>query len=385
MRRATDRPSHWLDVLTGLGFLVLGTIDMTTTSAREGPLWVNLAVVVAVALAAYLRRRGPLRAAAAFVVVMVLQGAFLTPPPETAFAFVGLLVFAYAAGAYERRLRAALVIPVFIATVTAVNLLSEQGAVLIDAIFLGVFVSACFLVGRAIAARTRLAAELHEAAVSAEESREAEAALAAAAERRRIAREMHDVVAHSISVMVVQAGGGRRILASDPQRAARAAEQIERTGREALAEMRRLLGVLQPREHGPADREPQPGMHALAALVERAHDAGLPVEVEVVGEPRPLHAGLDLAAYRIVQEALTNALKHAGPARASVTVRYEMDELRLEIADSGRGPVDGGDAGHGLIGMRERVALYGGDLDAGSRAGKGFAVQARLPLGPSRP
>jgi signal transduction histidine kinase len=377
---------HMLDIVAALGFLVLGTIDVTTTSAREGPLWANLAVVVVVAVAAYLRRRAPLRAAAAFVGVVLLQALLLTPPPETAFAVVGLLVFSYAAGAYDHGLRGALVIPTFVAAIVAVDLLADEPGVVTDAIFLGTFLTASYLVGRAMATRTRLAAELHEAAVQAEEGREAEAALAVAAERRRIAREMHDVVAHSISVMVVQAGGARRILASDPERAVHAAEQIESTGRDALAEMRRLLGVLHPREGAAPEREPQPGMDSLGALVERARSAGLPVEVEVVGVPQPLNAGLDLAAYRIVQEALTNVLKHAASAPTRVTVRWAPDALELAVRDRGPGPAAGAaeDPGHGIVGMRERARLYGGELHAGAGADGGFEVRATLPLAHDR-
>jgi signal transduction histidine kinase len=219
--------------------------------------------------------------------------------------------------------------------------------------------------------------------VVAEEAHEAEAARAVAEERRRIAREMHDVVAHSMSVMVVQAGGARRILRQDPARADAAGEQIERTGREALAEMRRMLGFLRAGEDDPT--EPQPGLERLDALVARTRDAGLPVTVRVVGEPRRLSSGLDLTAYRIVQEGLTNALKHAGGAPTEVDVRWGAQRLELEIRDDGRGrpptrPPNGDGGGHGLVGMQERVRLYGGELRAGRSENGGFAVLARLPL-----
>src|SRR5207249_2705156 len=182
-------------------------------------------------------------------------------------------------------------------------------------------------------------------------------------ERAGIARELHDIVAHSVSVMVVQAGAERRVL---DQRQASTREvllSIEQTGRQALAEMRRLLGMLRKDDEELA-LAPQPSMAHMELLVEQIRDAGMPVELRVEGEPVPLPPGVDLSAYRIVQEALTNALKHAGPARATVTVRYEEHELKLEIADSGRGHADGSGGGHGLIGMRERVALYGGEMDA---------------------
>jgi signal transduction histidine kinase len=233
--------------------------------------------------------------------------------------------------------------------------------------------------------RTRLTEELHEAAVREQEARELESQRAAADERRRIAREMHDVVAHSVSVMVVQAGGARRILGRDPDRAVAAAAQIERTGREALAEMRRLLGMLHRDDDEHDARAPQPTMAGVAALVERARAAGLPVELHVEGERRSLPAGLDLAAFRVVQEGLTNALKYAEHAPTDVHVRWGARDLELEILDRGPGPARdrlGGDGGHGLVGMRERVKLYGGDLEAGRRRGGGFRIRAKLPLVP---
>ena len=216
-----------------------------------------------------------------------------------------------------------------------------------------------------------------------QEAHELQALRAAADERRRIAREMHDVVAHSVSVMVVQAGGARRILERDPERAVAAAAQIERTGREALAEMRRLLGVLHRDDDEHDARAPQPTMAGVGALVERAREAGLPVELHVAGERRSLPAGLDLAAFRVVQEGLTNALKYADRAPTDVHVRWGERELELEILDRGPGPARerlGGDGGHGLVGMRERVKLYGGELEAGRRRGGGFRIRAKLPL-----
>jgi signal transduction histidine kinase len=233
-----------------------------------------------------------------------------------------------------------------------------------------------WLTGRGLRTRTRLTEELHEAAVRAQEAREHEAAHAAAEERRRIAREMHDVVAHSVSVMVVQAGGARRILERDPERAVEAAARIEEVGRAALAEMRRLLGVM----HHADERAPQPTMRQLDALVERTRAAGLPVSLTVEGEPRSLPAGKDLAAYRVVQEALTNAIKHAGRAPTEVTVRWEPAHLELEIVDTGTHTANGHGGGHGLVGMEERVRLYDGELHTGRRAGGGFEVIARLPL-----
>jgi signal transduction histidine kinase len=219
---------------------------------------------------------------------------------------------------------------------------------------------------------------------------------AVAEERGRIARELHDVVAHSVSVMVVQAGAARRSVAANPAQATAALTQIESTGRQALAEMRRLLGLLRDRRGGREALTPQPSLAHLDSLVLAAREAGLAVELTVEGEPRPLPAGIDLSAYRIVQEALTNSLKHAGPANAGVRVCYDEAALEVQVWDDGRGADrrgDGGQAadghgtdwrvdgdGHGLIGMRERVALFGGVLEVGPRPGGGFRVAARLPL-----
>jgi signal transduction histidine kinase len=247
-------------------------------------------------------------------------------------------------------------------------------------LFPGLFATVFWIAGRVVRSRFQLTAELHEAAVRAAEDRDAEAARAVADERRRIAREMHDVVAHSVSMMVVQAGGARRILDRDPARAVAAAELIERTGRAALAEMRALLGVLHSEEH--PDYAPQPSLLELEALVERARGAGVPVELVVDGERRALPTGLDLAAYRVVQEALTNVVKHAGGAPTEVSVHYRADAVEVRIADRGNGSLDArlGSTGHGLVGMRERVRMYGGELHAGRRRGGGFEVRVRLPL-----
>jgi signal transduction histidine kinase len=210
--------------------------------------------------------------------------------------------------------------------------------------------------------------------------REKEAAEAAVVEERaRIARELHDVVAHAISVVVLQARGGRRMLDSEPAEARTAFDTIERTAGEALVEMRRLLGLLRADDEEIA-LAPQPSLARLDSLVSSVRGAGLPVELVVEGDPVALPPGVDLSAYRIVQEALTNALKHAGPTTARVLVAYEDGEVRLEVADDGAGDAGTGEGtGHGLTGIRERVTVYGGDFDAGPRQGGGFAVRARLP------
>ena len=213
----------------------------------------------------------------------------------------------------------------------------------------------------------------------AERERDLVAREAVVEERARIARELHDVIAHNVSMMVVQAGAERRVLDDEQASTREVLETVEQIGRGALTEMRRLVGML--RTDAPDSLSPQPGLDDVPALVTQIREAGLPVELSVEGERRALPAGIELSAYRIVQEALTNTLKHAGGAHAEVHVRYGSDSLELEIVDDGPGgPARASGGGHGLVGMRERVALYGGRLDAGRRAEGGFAVHVLLPV-----
>jgi signal transduction histidine kinase len=209
----------------------------------------------------------------------------------------------------------------------------------------------------------------------AERERDVAAREAVVEERARIARELHDVIAHHVSMIVLQAGAERR---SAEGETAEVLETIERSGRDALTETRRLLGML--REDTPDPLSPQPCLADLPTLVRQVREAGLPVDLRVDGEERPLSVGLELSAYRIVQEALTNALKHAGDASACVRVHYGTDELELEVEDDGPGAPSAGGAGHGLVGMSERVALYGGRLEATKQCGGGFLVKALLPI-----
>jgi signal transduction histidine kinase len=201
-----------------------------------------------------------------------------------------------------------------------------------------------------------------------------------AEERGRIGRELHDVIAHGVSVIVVQAQAGPHLV-NDPQRVVGVFRAIESSGRDALVELRRLLGILRSEDEQLAIG-PQPGLDSLQSLVEQMHTAGLPVQLRIEGEPVQLPAGIDLSAYRIVQEALTNVVKHAGDAAAEVVVRYGPRALELAIVDDGHGRATSRNgAGHGLIGMRERVALYSGTIEAGTQDGGGYAVRARLPFG----
>jgi signal transduction histidine kinase len=243
-----------------------------------------------------------------------------------------------------------------------------------------------WVLGDSMRYRRAYYASLEDRAARLEAERDAQAKIATAAERARIARELHDVIAHNVSVMVVQADGASYAMDTDPARAREALAAISATGRQALAEMRRLLGVLRHEGDGANSvRAPQPGIGELGELLDQARGAGLPVSFTVEGDPQPLPGGVALAAYRIVQESLTNTRKHAGPvASASILLRYARDAVVLTISDDGWGDLGGtappGAPGHGLPGMRERVAVYGGSVTAGPRSGGGFEVVATLPL-----
>ncbi|MEU7857257.1 sensor histidine kinase [Nonomuraea sp. NPDC049141] len=234
--------------------------------------------------------------------------------------------------------------------------------------------------GRSLRLRRAYLEELKDRAARLERASAADTRAARAEERSRIARELHDVVAHHVSVMTVQAAAARRVLASDPDLAREALSAIEHTGRMAMTEMRNIVGVL--RTDARAELGPQPGMQDLPALVEQMREAGLATRLSVEGDARPIPAGVDLAAYRLIQEGLTNSLRHAGPgAKAVVTVRHDPRELDVRVEDDGRGAAGlSGQPGHGLVGIRERVALYGGILSIGPRPGGGFEVRARFPL-----
>jgi signal transduction histidine kinase len=240
-----------------------------------------------------------------------------------------------------------------------------------------------FAAGRFVGGRIALTAALQVSTKRLAEEQRERVRRVAAAERVRIARELHDVIAHSVSVMVIQTVAARAVAGRDRGAAADALRSVERCGREALTDLRQMIGVLHRDDIDVLGAAP-PGLAQLERLAERARTAGLPVDVRVEGESRPLSPALDLVSYRVVQEALTNAIKHAGPARAQVRVVFDGDCLELEIVDTGHGSAPGtiapAPAGHGLMGMQERLALYGGQLEAGSGQGGGFTVHATIPL-----
>jgi signal transduction histidine kinase len=336
------------------------------------------------------RRRHPIPVLAATLAFLVPY--LVLEYPSTAGSITSLIAIYTVAAHCDRRraLTAGVAAAVVMVAVLVAGILWAEEDITFD-VFVGNFVifGTAWILGDNLRNRRAYLGELEERAARLERDREGEARRAVAQERTRIARELHDVVAHNMSVMVVQAGAARRVMQTRPEDAAAALASIEAAGREGLTEMRRLLGVLRRDDERSLALAPQPSMEHVEELVARSVEAGIEVDLEVEGQPRPLPAGVDLSAYRIVQEALTNVLKHAGPAKASVRVRYRPDALEVEVVDDGRGlaaAAAAGDgsgsvngSGHGLVGMRERVALFGGELRVGPRRGGGFAVHARLP------
>jgi signal transduction histidine kinase len=248
-----------------------------------------------------------------------------------------------------------------------------------ELVFIPILFATSWLMGFALRERSAQAAAAEARASQAEREREAAARLAVAEERARIARELHDVVAHAVSVMVLQVGAVRHMLPAELGEEGQALGNVERAGRTALAEMRRLLGAMR-NEGDELELGPQPGLESLEPLLDEIRRAGLPVELHVEGEPFALPRALDLSAYRIVQEGLTNALKHARAGRADVSVRYGEADLWLEVRDDGAGPATTDGLGHGLVGVGERVKLYGGEMNAGPGACGGYVLSAKLPL-----
>jgi signal transduction histidine kinase len=318
-----------------------------------------------------LRRRSPL-----LVLLVTLSAAIATDHFYDSFQFAGAVVALYTVAAYMERPGS---IGVGVATALALPLATFDHELPELVPIFAVFAVAWF-VGDRIGARRAYLRELEERAVRLEREREEHARRAAAEEQARIARELHDIITHNVSVMTVQAAAAGDVFETQPDRAREALGSIESTGRDALTELRRLLGRVRPVD-GSGPFAPLPGLARLEDLVVQVQAAGLRVDLTVDGEPRELPAAVDLSAYRIVQEALTNTLKHAQASTASVLVRYGAGEIEVEVVDDGRGPsANGAERGHGIIGMRERVALFGGELRVGPAHGRGFSVHARIPI-----
>lgn len=350
------------------------------------------AIPFAVGLALLLVQVGPLlwRRSHPSPVLLLVAGAFgarVLLGFNPGIAGFGLLVAMYSVAAYEGGTRRVLFLLAaglgFVAgfVVFGVTGNPRSFAVTVPSLF---FVAA-WLIGDYLRTRRAYVSQLEERAARLERERDQDRRLAADEERTRIARELHDVVAHDVSVIAIQAGAARSVQASRPEAASQALGLIETTARETLVELNRLLGVLRAGNGAAAERNPQPGIAQLPLLVEELRAAGLEVDARLEGEARPLPPALDLSAYRILQEAATNVLKHAGAHRVDIRVHYGEKMLGLDIRDDGvgHGSDPAASSGHGLIGMRERVALFGGKFHAGrSRAG-GFSVYARLPIEPA--
>jgi signal transduction histidine kinase len=380
LKGLTERDWRTLDRLLVVVVIAGAWIDVSLTTLRDGPVVANGLVMTAVALTLLWRRERPLFTVAGFVVGMIAMQAFLTEPPNLTTVPVMLVIISYSVAVHLDRRDA------FIGLAAMVGLVGPIAAVTDpkDIAFpVGMFVVVPWLVGRTLRNHTMLARELAEKGERAEHAREEQERRAVAAERSRVARELHDVLAHNLSVMVIQASAARRVVERDPDAALESAALIRRTGREALAELRQLFGPVR-RDEG-VSLPGSPGLANVERLAAGARAAGLTVQLRVEGTAPKLPPGVDMTAYRVVQEALTNTLKYGGGAKATVSVYYEPGDVVVEVLDDGPGPggngssVDGG--GHGLVGMRERVALYGGKLDCGRRRGGGFAVRARLPVG----
>jgi signal transduction histidine kinase len=373
---------YWFDalILVGLFAGIAAVVhDRGKTNGPEGPTWADVLLMVAFLVPLFARRRYPLPALIAPPFVIGL-GVFIdgSLAKDNFVCFIGGLCVSAMFGMRPDRRQAVgglLYLWVVAAVVEARATHGHVG----DLVWTLMTFTVVWVVGFALGRRVRDADLARQVALQAEQEREEQARLAVAEERARIARELHDVVGHSVSVMTVQASAVRRLLDDDQEKVRDALEVVEQTGREALAEMRRMVGVLRRPEEAPA-LAPQPSLEQLDRLVAVTREAGLPVEVRVEGTPRQLPATLDATAYRIVQEALTNAVKHANADHAEVVVRYGNGKVELIVSDDGRGNGDGGGSGHGLVGMRERVSVHGGELEAGPQTGGGFRLRATLPV-----
>ncbi len=346
----------------------------------RGPFALNLATITLVTLPLAARRVAPLQVAVT-VFAAIAARALIAEPLELLPSFLAALVAAYSVGIHAHWWPSLLGITVGVAAIEVAAARGSGGEASPDPVAAPVFVLAVWAVGRVAGSRHDRARALAHDAAERDRHREEEARAAVAAERHRIALELHDAVSHSLALIVMQSTGAQGIMRSQPERAEQSLRAIERAGREGLIEMRRLLGLL-AENRDDAQRSPQPTIQRVQTLIDGARQAGLDVFFEAEGEPRAVAPAVDLSAYRIVQEALTNAAKHAGRCHVAVGLRWQPQTLELEITNdrAGASRLDGVTSGRGLIGMRERAALVGGDLEVGYRENGDFAVHARLPL-----
>jgi signal transduction histidine kinase len=389
---------YWFELLIAV-LAIAGMLELVV--GRDSPgaptttLWFAVPAVAVLVLPLFARRRFPFAAPVAYW----LTATALTFVDGLLIPFIGSLgvvglATAFLLGNLRDDVKAGIGLAIVLGCIVVVvsNIPGPQAAA--DLVFIPLRFVIAWIAGYALrerseqaeaaemratlAEREKEAAEMR--ATLAEREREAAARIAVAEERARIARELHDIVAHAVSVMVLQVGAVRHKLPQAQEEDREALSRVEQAGRTALAEMRRLLGAMRSDGDG-LDLAPQPGLDGLDSLVDEVGRAGLPVRLHVAGEPVPLPRAIDLSAYRIVQEGLTNALKHARAGHADVTVQYGPDELQIEVRDDGVGTVTSDGLGHGLVGIRERVKIYGGEMTAGTAPQGGFVLSTRLPLG----
>ena len=374
---------YWFELL--IAFLAIAAV-LELVVGRDSPaapttaLWIAIPTVVVLVLLLLARRRFPFGAPAAYWLLAMA----ISFGDGVLLAFIGSLSIVGLASAFllgnlrnPLKAGAGLIVTLVGIVVVVYNIPGETAS---DLVFIPLRFVVAWVAGYALRERAEQAEAAEERAAQAERNREAAARIAVAEERSRIARELHDIVAHAVSVMVLQVGAVRHKLPDAMAADRDALRGVERAGRTALAEMRRLLAAMR-REGDEAELLPQPGLDGLDSLLDEIGRAGLPVQLHVDGEPFPLPRGVELSAYRIVQEGLTNALKHAHASDADVTVCYRPNELEIEVRDNGRGSATTDGLGHGLIGVRERVKIYGGKMSAGTATnGGGFVLSTRLPL-----
>jgi signal transduction histidine kinase len=374
---------YWFELL--IAFLALaGMLELVV--GRDSPgaptttLWIAIPTVPVLVLPLFARRRFPFAAPAAYW----LLAAAISFGDGLLLAFIGSLgvvglATAFLLGNLPNPLKAGagLIIVLVGIVIVVYNIPGPQTVG--DFVFIPLRFVVAWVAGYALRERAEQAEAAEERAMHAERERESAARVAVAEERARIARELHDIVAHAVSVMVLQVGAVRHKLPDMLAEDRESLRSVERAGRTALAEMRRLLGAMR-RDGDGLELTPQPGLDGLDSLLDEIGRAGLPVELHVDGERFPLPRAIDLSAYRIVQEGLTNALKHAHASNADVTLRYAPDELQIEVRDDGDGDAKSGSPGYGLVGVRERVKIYGGEMSAGAATGGGFILSTRLPI-----
>jgi signal transduction histidine kinase len=386
-RRVVDIRRLWrqyaLDALIVLGAVQAGLDVAFRQDPQRAPLtsvWFAAPAMGLIILTLLARRRFPFGAPVAlWVSASALSFADVQAVIYTPAALVAGLAAAFLLGNLRVPVQSAIGLGIAAGSVLII-IYNDPSHSIGDLIFTPVQVATAWLAGWGVRLQATQAEAAEQRAETAERERESAARVAVAEERTRIARELHDIVAHSVSVMVLQVGAVRHRLPDTQAQDKEALRSVEQAGRAALTEMRRLLGAM--RQDGQAaDLAPQPGLDSLDALLGDVERAGLPVHLDHAGERVPLPRAIDLSAFRIIQEGLTNVLKHAHASHADVTIRYGSDDLQIQVSDDGRGAVPTDGHGHGLVGVRERVKIYGGEMSTGTAPGGGFVLNARLPLG----